>query len=95
LSDTRNLSAEGVKKHPILLSRPRRQFSGVDALKSIFFDSAVVKISGMPDAQLDEFDAKLAVALYFENEDEANKMLLDDHYLDAVKSNEAVIHEDL
>ncbi|HZF40180.1 MAG TPA: dihydroxy-acid dehydratase, partial [Blastocatellia bacterium] len=95
LSDTRNLSAEGVKNNPILLSRPRRQFSGVDALRSNFFDSAVVKISGMPDAQLDEFDAKLAVALYFENEDEANKMLLDDHFLDSVKSNEAVTREDL
>ncbi|MBO0862308.1 MAG: dihydroxy-acid dehydratase [Chloracidobacterium sp.] len=95
LSDTRNLSAEGVKNNPILLSRPRREFSGVDALRSNFFDSAVVKISGMPDAQLDEFDAKLAIALYFENEDEANKMLLDDHYLDSVKSNQAVTREDL
>jgi dihydroxy-acid dehydratase len=95
LSDTRNLSADGVKNNPILLSSPRRQFSGVDALRSNFFDSAVVKISGMPDAQIDEFDAKLAVALYFENEDEANKMLLDDHCLDSVKSNEAVTREDL
>jgi len=95
LSDTRNLSAEGVKNNPIVLGRPRRQFSGVDVLQSNFFDSAVVKISGMPDAQLDEFDTKLAVVLYFENEDEANKMLLDDHYLDSVKSNESVTREDL
>jgi dihydroxy-acid dehydratase len=95
LSDTRNLSADGVKNNPILLSRPRRKFSGVDALRGNFFDSAVVKISGMPDAQLDEFDAKLAVALYFENEDEANRMLLDDHYLDSIKSNEALTRVDL
>jgi dihydroxy-acid dehydratase len=95
LSDTRNLSADGVKNNPILLSNPRREFSGVDALRSNFFDSAVVKISGMPDAQLDEFDAKLAVALYFENEEEANRMLLDDHYLDSVKSNEALTRVDL
>ncbi|MGH9766438.1 MAG: dihydroxy-acid dehydratase, partial [Blastocatellia bacterium] len=95
LSDTRNLSAEGVKNNPIVLSRPRRQFSGVDVLRSNFFDSAVVKISGMSDAQLDEFDTKLAVALYFENEDEANRMLLDDHYLDSVKSHEAITREDL
>ncbi|HEY6401694.1 MAG TPA: dihydroxy-acid dehydratase [Blastocatellia bacterium] len=95
LADTRNLSADGVKNNPILLSHPRRKFSGVDTLRSNFFDSAVVKISGMPDAQLDEFDAKLAVALYFENEDEANKMLLDDHYLDSIKSNEAVTLIDL
>jgi dihydroxyacid dehydratase/phosphogluconate dehydratase len=95
LSDTRNLSADGVKNNPILLSSPRRKFSGVDALRSNFFDSAVVKISGMPDAQLDEFDAKLAVALYFENEEEANRMLLDDHYLDSIKSNEALTRVDL
>ncbi|MGH9938895.1 MAG: dihydroxy-acid dehydratase, partial [Blastocatellia bacterium] len=95
LADTRNLSAEGVKNNPIVLSRPRRQFSGVDVLQSNFFDSAVVKISGMPDAQIDEFDTKLAVALYFENEDEANRTLLDDHCLDSVKSNEAVTREDL
>src|SRR5262249_58003535 len=95
LADPRNLSAEGVKNNPIVLSRPRRQFSGVDVLQSNFFDSAVVKISGMSDAQLDEFDTKLAVALYFENEDEANKMLLDDHYLDSVKTNEAITREDL
>jgi dihydroxyacid dehydratase/phosphogluconate dehydratase len=95
LADTKNLSAEGVKNNPIILSRPRRQFSGVDVLRSNFFDSAVVKISGMPDAQLDEFDAKLAVVLYFENEDEANRMLLDDHYLESVKANEAITLEDL
>jgi dihydroxyacid dehydratase/phosphogluconate dehydratase len=95
LSDTRNLSAEGVKHNPIILSRPRRRFSGVDVLRSNFFDSAVVKISGMPDAQLDEFDTKLALVLYFENEDEANRMLLDDHYLESVKMNEAITREDL
>jgi dihydroxyacid dehydratase/phosphogluconate dehydratase len=95
LADTRNLSAEGVKNNPIVLSRPRRKFSGVDVLRSNFFDSAVVKISGMPDAQLDEFDTKLAVVLYFENEDEANRMLLDDHYLESVKANETITREDL
>lgn len=95
LADTSNLSAEGVKQNPIILSRPRRRFSGVDVLRSNFFDSAVVKISGMPDAQLDEFDSKLAVVLYFENEDEANRMLLDDHYLESVKSDEAITRDDL
>src|SRR5262245_64104265 len=74
-SDTSNLSAEGVKNNPIVLGRPRRQISGVDVLQSNFFDSAVVKISGMPDAQLDEFDTKLAVVLYFENDDDANTLL--------------------
>ncbi|MCI0338504.1 MAG: dihydroxy-acid dehydratase [Acidobacteria bacterium] len=95
LADTRNLSAEGVKQNPIILSKPRRPISGIDVLSSNFFESAVVKISGMSDSQLDEFDARLAVALYFENEDEANKNLLDDTYLDSIKSHEEITQIDL
>jgi len=95
LADTTNLSADGVTNNPIILSKPRRAFSGVDLLTGNFFDSAVVKISGMPDAQLDEFDTKLAVVLYFENEDDANRSLLDDGYLDSIKTNESLTHVDL
>jgi dihydroxyacid dehydratase/phosphogluconate dehydratase len=95
LADTRGLSAEGVTNNPIILSKPRRAISGVDVLTSNFFDSAVVKISGMPDAQLDEFDTKLAAVLYFENEDDANASLLDAGYLDSIKNNEAITHQDL
>ncbi len=95
LSDTRNLSADGVTENPIILSKPRRAISGVDVLTSNFFDSAVVKISGMPDAQLDDFDTKLAVILYFENEDDANHSLLDDTYLDSIKFNENLTQADL
>ena len=95
LADTTNLSATGVTNNPIILSKPRRPISGIDVLTSNFFDSAVVKISGMTDAQLDEFDAKLAVVLYFENEDEANARLLDDHYLESIKQHDALTHEDL
>jgi dihydroxyacid dehydratase/phosphogluconate dehydratase len=95
LSDTTNLSADGVQDNPIILSKPRRAFSGVDVLTGNFFDSAVVKISGMPDAQLDEFDTKLAMVLYFENEDDANRSLLDAGYLDSIKTNEAISHADL
>ncbi|MEK7830758.1 MAG: dihydroxy-acid dehydratase, partial [Acidobacteriota bacterium] len=95
LSDTTNLSADGVRDNPIILSKPRRAFSGVDVLTGNFFESAVVKISGMPDAQLDEFDTKLAMVLYFENEDDANRSLLDAGYLDSIKTNEAISHTDL
>ncbi len=95
LADTRNLSAEGVKHNPIILSRPRRPFSGIDVLTGNFFDSAVVKISGMPDAQLDEFDAKLAIVLYFENEEDANASLLDANYLKTIKENLTITHSDL
>lgn len=94
LADTTNLAATGVKENPIILARPRRPFSGVDVLTGNFFDSAVVKISGMTDAHLDEFDQKLAVVLYFENEDEANRSLLDDHFLEAVKEQAPLTHED-
>ncbi len=95
LSDTTNLAAAGVTNNPIVLSNPRRPFSGVDVLTSNFFDSAVVKISGMTTAQLDEFDTKLAVVLYFENEAEGNRMLLDDHYLDQVIANQNLTQADL
>ncbi|MFN0087816.1 MAG: dihydroxy-acid dehydratase [Blastocatellia bacterium] len=95
LADTRNLSADGVANNPIILSRPRRQVSGIDILQGNFFDSAVVKISGMTDAHLDQFDTRLILVLYFENEDEANRRLLDAEYLDTVKDCDGVSHVDL
>lgn len=95
LADTRNLSATGVTHNPIILSRPRRQISGVDVLRGNFFESAVVKISGMPDHQLAEFDEKLSVVLYFENEDDANRQLLDIHFEAAVKAHAGITHADL
>ncbi len=95
LSDTRNLAATGVANNPIILSKPRRSISGVDVLQGNFFDSAVVKISGMPDALLNEFDAKLAVVLYFENEDDANARLLEADHLDSIKSQNSITHIDL
>ncbi len=95
LADTTNLAASGVQNNPIILSKPRRPISGIDVLTSNFFDSAVVKISGMSDAQLDEFDTKLAIVLYFENEDEANAKLLDDHFLESVKQHAALTQPDL
>lgn len=95
LADTTNLAATGVTSNPIILSKPRRQISGVDVLQSNFFESAVVKISGMSDAHLDQFDTKLTIVLYFENEEEANRRLLEAGYLDSIKSNEAISLTDL
>lgn len=77
LVDRRGLAAANVKDNAIILDKPRRPFSGVDVLRGNFFESAVVKISGMPTEQLDEFDQKLAMVVYFENEDAANRSLLD------------------
>ncbi|MFN0123401.1 MAG: dihydroxy-acid dehydratase [Blastocatellia bacterium] len=95
LADKTNLSADGVTNNPIILSRPRRPISGVDVLRGNFLDSAVVKISGMPEAQLDDFDGKLTVVLYFENETEANQQLLDVHFDETVKAHAAITHRDL
>ncbi|MGH2522284.1 MAG: dihydroxy-acid dehydratase, partial [Anaerolineales bacterium] len=82
LREAHNLSADSVKENPIVLSKPRRAISGIDVLRGNWFDSAVVKISGLADPQLDEFDEKIAVVVYFENEEEANHELLDVHFLD-------------
>lgn len=76
LSNTDHLSADGVQVNPIIVSKPVRQVSGIDVLRSNWFESAVVKISGMPQRQLNAFDSQAAVVIYFENEDDANHFLL-------------------
>ncbi len=59
LSDTTNLSADGVRDNPVILAKPRRAVSGVDVLQSNWFESAVVKISGMPERQVNFFDEQV------------------------------------
>jgi len=85
LADTTNLSAAGVRENPIVLSSPRRPFSGVEVLHGNLWESAVVKISGMTSDQLADFDDKIGVTLFFENEDVANAGLLDIHILDRLR----------
>ncbi|WP_408009293.1 dihydroxy-acid dehydratase [Pseudalkalibacillus sp. A8] len=85
LENKKGLPSVTVSENPIILSKPRRRFSGVDVLKGNFFETAVVKISGMATPQLDGFDKKVAFVLYFENEDEANKHLLDSGLVDKLK----------
>jgi len=85
LVDTTNLSAAGVTDNPIVLTSPRRPFSGVDLLRSNLWESAVVKISGMTTRQLSDFDDKVGVVLFFGNETEANEGLLDIHILDRLR----------
>jgi len=77
LSDASNLPAAGIKENPIILSRPRRSHSGVELLRGNFFDSAVLKISGLTDDQLVQGDDQIYIVLFFENEEEANAGLLD------------------
>lgn len=96
LSDeTAALSAKNVKENPVILSTPKRSFSGVDVLKGNFFESAVVKISGMTTNQLNVFDKKGAFVLYYENEDEANQSLLNSHLLEELRDNRSFSYENM
>lgn len=85
LSKTEGLPATGVTENPIILHTPRRSYSGVDVLHGNFFDSAEVKISGLPTDQMESFNDQVNFVLYFENEEDANKALLDPHVLDKVQ----------
>jgi dihydroxy-acid dehydratase len=95
LADTSHLSATGVADNPIILAAPRRPFSGVEVLRGNFFETAVVKISGMSSDQIADFDNRVALVLFFENEEEANAGLLDTHLLDRLKGHAAVTREKL
>jgi dihydroxyacid dehydratase/phosphogluconate dehydratase len=96
LSDeTAALSAKNVRENPVILSTPKRSFSGVDVLKGNFFESAVVKISGMTTNQLNVFDKKAAFVLYYENEDDANQSLLNSKLLDELKEQRSFSYEDM
>lgn len=86
LSDTTNLSADGVRENPVILSTPRRAISGTDVLRSNWFETAVVKISGLPDDLLNKFDDKVGFVLYFEHEAEANDALIDHALLDKFRT---------
>ncbi|WP_082235402.1 dihydroxy-acid dehydratase [Halobacillus massiliensis] len=95
LETTRSLQAQTVKENPVILGEGRREYSGVDVLKGNFFESAVVKISGMPTPQLNKFDRTLALVLYFENEDEANRNLLDSSLLTRIRNERLFAHDRL
>lgn len=95
LTNLDHLAADHVTENPIILSKPRRPFSGVDVLTGNFFESAVVKISGMTTHQLDEFDKKAAFVLYYEHEDDANRSLLNSQLLEKLKQEKSFSHENL
>ena len=96
LVKTDSLPADNVKEeNQVILSKPKRPFSGVDVLTGNFFETAVVKISGMTTLQLDQFDKKVAFVLYFENEDQAIRNLLDANLLTKLKENRSFSHENM
>ncbi len=95
LANPDHLSADGVRENPIILSSPRRAVSGVDVLRSNWFESAVVKISGMPERQVNHFDEQVAFVLYYESEEAANEALLDIHLLEGLRDSRAFPEADL
>ncbi|MDN4524239.1 dihydroxy-acid dehydratase [Fictibacillus fluitans] len=95
LEKEHKVSIEKIAENPVILDKPRRPYSGVDVLSGNFFESAVVKISGMTTRQLDEFDKKAAFVLFYDNEEDANHELLDAGLLDKLKDKKAFTHENL
>jgi dihydroxyacid dehydratase/phosphogluconate dehydratase len=81
LSNTDHLAADSITDNPIILARPQRNVSGIDVLRGNWLDSAVVKISGLPDPHLNQFDEKVAVVVYFENEEAGIEHLLDPNFV--------------
>lgn len=95
LVDQTGLSATGVQENPVILAKPRRHISGVDVLQGNFFDSAVVKTSGMPEKQVDHFDEQVGFVLLYEHEEDANDALLDVELLPGLRDSAAFAFEDL
>lgn len=52
----------------IIKTTPVRDTSGVEVLHGNFMSSAIVKVAGMSDKQLQRFDDQLLVVRYYENE---------------------------
>jgi dihydroxyacid dehydratase/phosphogluconate dehydratase len=90
-----HIGADGITENPVILTTPRRAVSGVEVLTSNFFESAVVKISGMPEKQVDHFDEQVAVVVFFESEDAANEALLDVNVLPHLREKRIASDEDL
>jgi len=95
LSDVTHLPASGIEENPIILSQPRRFQSGIELLRGNFFDSAVLKISGMTDNQLAQRGEQIYMVLYYENEEDANAELLDVNVLDSLRHDPAVDRQKL
>lgn len=68
----------GAPRSAVLSADPLRDTSGVEGFRGNFFSSAVVKVSGMTQGEVERFDRKLFAVIYFENENEACTVLLDE-----------------
>jgi len=52
----------------VIRTKPVRQASGVEVLRGNFMSTAIVKLAGMTDRQLDRFNDQLLFVRYYENE---------------------------
>ncbi len=95
LTNTNNLYVRDDQENPIILEKPRRDFSGVNVLSGNFFTSAVVKMSGLDSQQIESLDNSLAFVLYFENEDDANRSLLNSQLVTELKQRRQFDHKDM
>ena len=55
-------------ENAIIRTAPVRQASGVEVLRGNFMSTAIVKLAGMTDRQLDRFNDQLLFVRYYENE---------------------------
>ena len=89
----KGLDPAEVKDNPVILAHPRRAVSGIDVLRSNFFESAVLKVSGFSEEQIREFDEKVFYVMYYESEDEANRGLVDANISNALKQQKSLSKE--
>ncbi|MGI8643114.1 MAG: dihydroxy-acid dehydratase, partial [Thermomicrobiales bacterium] len=62
---------------------------GVEVLTGNFFETAVVKINGMQEAQVDNFNEQIYLVVAYESEEAANDDLLDIYLLDRLRDTQA------
>ena len=91
----RRASATRVKTNRIIPTEPLGYESGIEVLRGNLFETAVVKIAGMPTAQLDAFDNVAAAVWYFQDEDEATRALLTEDPLESLTRCKGLTLEDL
>ncbi|GAA0578043.1 dihydroxy-acid dehydratase [Caenispirillum bisanense] len=74
----------------VIRTAPVRKMSGVEVLTGSFFDTCVVKVSGMSDEQYAHFDDHVFVVRYYENEHVCNADFASKDLLDRLRATEGV-----
>lgn len=80
----------GLGEAAVIRTAPVRKMSGVEVLTGSFFDTCVVKVSGMSDEQYAHFDDHVFVVRYYENEHVCNADFASKDLLDRLRATERV-----